>query len=98
MKLLELFQAVKDETLLKDQLEDYHKMMSEMYAQMHLQMGDLEKNKAIFMLKNPELPNAQMERQWKGSPDGLRQIELKSFIRATSAHLKSLKSRLYSQY
>lgn len=98
MKLLELFQAVKDDKLSKDQLEAYHKELSELYTQMHLEMGQVKKRKGMFMLNNPELNGVAMKRKWDGSEDGQREIELKSYIQATSAQLKSLKSRLYSIY
>ena len=98
MKLLELFQLVKDDSLQKDQLEEYHKIMSEMYAEMHLQMADIKKKKAIFMLKDPEKTGVDKNREWGGSEEGLREIDLKGYIRATSTHLKSLKNRLYSIY
>ena len=48
-RLQDLFLAVKEDTLLKDQLEAYHKEMSELYAMLHLEMGELEKKKALFM-------------------------------------------------
>lgn len=98
MKLLELFQAVKEDGLQKHQLEDYHKELSELYAQMHLELGELKKRKGMYMLPNPELSGVAISRKWAGTSDGQREIELKSYIKATSTILSSLKSRLYSQY
>ncbi len=98
MKLLDLFKAVKEESLSKQQLEDYHKEMSEMYAEMHIQMAVLKKEKAMFMVRTPEIATASMKRAWEGSELGQRELELTGYIRATSAQLKSLKNRLYSQY
>lgn len=98
MKLVDLFQAVKDEHLTKDELEDYHKQLSELYAEMHLQLGEIKKKKAIFILESPEQTQTRTMKYWSGSQDGLREIELKSYIRATASHLKSLKSRLYNMY
>ena len=97
-KLLELFLGVKEESLSKQQLEDFHKEMSELYASMHLELGQIEKRKGMYFLPNPELTGIAVERKWRATNDGQREIELKSYIRATSAHLKSLKARLYSQY
>lgn len=96
MKLLELFNAVKDENLDKYKLEYFYKEMSELYAQMHLEMGDVKKKKAMFMLKDPEKTAIAKEREWGGSELGQREIELKAMIKATSTHLQSLKSRIFA--
>lgn len=98
MKLLDLFKAIKEESLTKYQLEGYCKELSELYADMHLQMGVIKKNRAMFMLQNPEMASVAMKRKWEGMEEGQREIELKSYIKATSTQLSSLKNRLYSQY
>lgn len=98
MRLLDLFKEIKEENLSKQQLEDYHKELTEMYQSMHIQMGVLKKAKAIFMLGFDGLSVAEINRKWAGSTDGLREIELKSYIRATATTLSSLKSRLFSIY
>lgn len=97
-KLTELFSSVKEISLTKDRLEEYHKELSELYQQMHLELGEVKKKKAIYMLAYPENTNAEILRKWSGSPEGLREIELKSYVRATSTTLSSIKNRLYSQY
>lgn len=98
MRLLELFQAVKDDQLLKPQLEDYHKELSELYSQMHLELGQIKKRKGMYMLPNPEMTGVAINRMWAGTADGQREIELKSYIKATATQLSSLKSRLFSIY
>ena len=69
-----------------------------MYQMMHIEMGEIKKKKAIFILNSPETTQTATMKYWGGSEDGLREIELKSYIRATSTTLASLKSRLYSIY
>lgn len=96
--LSELFTAIKEESLNKYQLEGYHKELSELYADMHLQMADNKKQEALFMVKNPEEATASMKRKWKATEEGQRGIELTGLIRATAAQLRSLKNRLYSIY
>ena len=97
-KLLKLFEAVKEESLTKDQLENYHKELSELYASMHLEMGEIKKRKGMYMLPNPELSGVAITRKWAGTNDGQREIELKSYIRATATVLRSIKNRLYLIY
>ena len=48
MKLHELITAVKEKNLSKDQLEDYRDQMSHLYAEMQLELADIEKEKALF--------------------------------------------------
>lgn len=98
MKLLELFKAVKEVNLTKDKLEDYHKELSELYALMHLELGEIKKRKGMYMLPNPELSGVAIMRKWNATTDGQREIELKSYIKATSTILSSLKSRLFLTY
>lgn len=96
--LHDLFLAVKENNLSKDQLEGLHKEMSEVKADKLLQLADVEKKKAVFMLQDPEKTGIAKKRAWDGSPDGLIEIDLKAQIRAITTHLKSLQSRLYSNY
>lgn len=97
-KLTELFTAVREENLNKYQLEKYHKELSELYSQMHLEMADIKKKKGLFMAKSPEISTASMKRTWEGSEDGQREIDLKGYIRATSTQLRSLQTRMYNTY
>lgn len=98
MKLLDLFKAVKDETLNKYQLESFHKEMSEVKAKIELELGALKKQRAMFEVAVPEESVASRRRKWQGTAEGQREIELKAMLRATATHLSSLKSRMYANY
>lgn len=106
MKLVELFEAVKEKNLTKTQLEDYHASLTSLFAQMHLEMANLEKIEAIFFLDskrksvevNKEITDIGIKRAWNASEGGQRLIELKHFTKATEKILSSVKSRIYSQY
>lgn len=99
MKLQDLIIAVKEQNLSKDQLEGYQQEMSGVYAQMQIEMADLEKKEALFMVKkSPEDSVAQMKIWWKATEEGQRLIVLKRYCLATKTLLNSLKSRLYSIY
>ena len=97
MKLTELIIAVKEQNLSKDQLENYRNDMSSIYAQMQLEMADLEKQEALFMGR---LEGSAISRKiaWKTTEAGQRLIVLKRYCLATKELLNSLKSRLYSIY
>jgi hypothetical protein len=99
MKLTELILAVKEKNLNKDQLENYRTEMSEIFAQMQMEMADLEKEEAIYMEAQPEENSvAQRKINWKATEKGQRLIVLKRYCLATKELLNSLKSRLYSIY
>lgn len=99
MTLKELIISIKENNLSKDQLEHYQQEMSYLYADLMLEMAELEKQEAIYMAsKEKEQSVAEMKVYWKGSKEGQRLIVLKRYSSATKTLLNSLKSRLYSIY
>lgn len=99
MKLSELIIAVKEQNLTKDQLENYRTEMSEIFAEMQIEMADLEKEEALFMSESSQDKSvAQRKIEWKATSKGQRLIVLKRYCLATKELLNSLKSRLYSIY
>lgn len=100
--LQSLINSVKERNLSKDQLEQYRDQMSNLFAEMQLELAEIEKNKAITFdtLKedNPNASDISIKREWQATPFGLREIELKRYCLATKELLNSLKSRLYSIY
>lgn len=96
MKLLELIQAVKEHKLPQEQLEAYHDQMSVIFAEMQIEMADLEKKEAIFMDGLPDKVSvAQWKIKWKATEMGQRLIVLKRYSLATKEMLTSLKTRTY---
>lgn len=102
MTLTELIVAVKEKNLTKDQLENYRDEMSHVYADMQVELSEVEKAKALFFDTNkniaPELTDISIKRKWQANQLGLREIVLKRYCLATKELLNSLKSRLYSIY
>lgn len=105
MNLKELFESVREVNLTKTQLENYHSELTSLYAQMLLEMAELEKTEAIYFLSkqheirdNKPITDISIKRMWRGTQSGLRLIELKSFEKATSKVLSSLKNRMYNIY
>jgi len=99
MTLTELIVAVKEKNLTKDQLENYRDEMSNLYAQMQIEMADLERSEALYMEKDfGDESVAQIKIWWKATEQGQRLIVLKRYCLATKEMLNSLKSRLYSIY
>lgn len=102
MTLSELILAVKEKNLSKDMLEEYRDQMSQLFAEMQLEIAELEKQEAIFLEHEQNAENrpsvAQSKINWKATKEGQRLILLKRYCLATKELLNSLKSRLYSIY
>ncbi len=98
MTLLELIKQVKEKNLDKSQLEDYHSQISSLYAQMMVEMADLEKEEALFMGKDFGEKTSVADRKvmWKVTEKGQRLIVLKRYQLACKELLNSLKSRIYT--
>jgi hypothetical protein len=96
MRLLELFKQVKDDKLSREQVEDFHKELSELRADIKLELAGIQKEKAMFMLGHAETPASHREINWKGSEKGQREIDLKAYLSATTDHINSLKTRIYA--
>ena len=101
ISLKDLITAVKEKNLSKEQLENYRDEMSHVYAEMQMELAELEKKEALFMdviQTQKDISVASLKVKWKGTHDGRRIIELKRYCLATKELLNSLKSRLYSIY
>jgi len=100
MKLQELITKVKEQGLSKDELEEYRDQLSELFAQMQMEMADIEKEEAMFMADHTrdDMSVAARKIWWKATGSGQRLIVLKRYCLATKEMLNSLKSRLYSIY
>lgn len=97
MTLPELFKAVKERNLTKDQLEDYRDQLSGLFADMQLEMAELEKQEALYPQEDFDSAVAR-KNAWKATREGQRLIELKRYCIGIKEILNSLKSRLYSIY
>lgn len=94
MKLQELIEAVKDEKLTKEQLELYQDQLSSLFAQMQLELADLEKMEARYPQENFKSA-VERKTSWKATPAGQRLIELKRYSIATKELINSVKSRTF---
>lgn len=110
--LKDLIVSVKEKNLSKDQLEGYRDELSGLYADMQMELAEVEKEKALFFEEKgkPFLPSGlstgylpipsdiSIKRHWQADKRGLREITLKRYCLATKELLNSLKSRLYQVY
>ena len=96
MTIHELILKVKDETLSQEDLEKYRDQMSNLFAQLQLEMATLEKSEAIFLnSKGEDESVASVKIRFKATYDGQRLIELKRYSLALKELLNSLKSRIF---
>lgn len=95
MKLIELIRQVKERNLDKDQLENYRDELSGLFAEIQLEIADLEKKEALYPQEGFNTAVAR-KTSWKATQEGQRLIELKRYTLAIKELLSSLKSRLYN--
>jgi hypothetical protein len=99
MKLQDLALAIKDDKLSKDQLESYHSELCNLKSQLYLELAELKKEKALFMVRREQGESiASRKESWDATPRGQRKFEIESYISSTKALTDSIKSRLYSIY
>jgi|GEM_PF-6411104 len=98
MKLRELIESVREKKLSKEQLELYRDDLSILFAEMTLELAEIEKLEALYTESSGENTAIGKKIKWKATKEGLREIELKRYCLATKELLNSLKSRLYSLY
>jgi len=97
IKLIDIIEQVKDENLSKEQLEDYYSMACQLRTEISMQLADYLKKEALFMVSSTEGSVASKKVAWKGSQEGQRLIELKSYATAIKSLLDGLKNRIYSK-
>jgi len=98
MTLTELIVAVKEKDLSKEELEAYADQMSSLYAEMQLELAEVEKEKAKFFSvyeNDKSVTDISIKRAWQSRELGLREITLKRYLLATKELLNSLKSRTF---
>jgi hypothetical protein len=98
MTLTELITKVKEKHLTKDQLENYRDELSGLFAQLMLEMAEIQKEKAIFIENHDAPTDIAKKRKWAVTPKGQREIELKAYSSATKEMLTSLRNRLFNFY
>lgn len=96
-KLLELFEKVKEEHLDRHQLEMYRDEIAHVMSGLQLELGGVKKKKAQFMGTSLDKKQTELDREWEATEAGLREIELKALIRATSPILSSLRDRIFNK-
>jgi hypothetical protein len=99
MTLKDLITAVKEDNLSKDQLESYHSELCNLKSQLYLELADLKKSKALFMVRREQGESiASRKESWDATKEGQRKFEIEAYISSTKALTDSIKSRLYSIY
>lgn len=96
MTLKDLIVSVKEKNLSKEQLEGYADQLSALFAQMCLEVAELEKQEAMTMNDLiDDMSVAQKKIFWKATKEGQRLIELKRYLLATKELINSTKSRVF---
>jgi len=94
MKLEQLITSIKEDKLSKEQLEQYEDRLVELFAEMQLEMAELEKEEALFM-ERTDATVARAKVLWKATDKGQRLIVIKRYSEATKKLINSVKSRIF---
>ncbi len=99
MKLQELFTAVKEQNLNKDQLEHYHNQLGRLKAELRQELANLKKQKAMFMVSREQGESvASRQISWDASKEGQRKFEVEGYIGSISDYMGGIKVSLYNVY
>ena len=99
-EIKKLLEEVKEQSLDKDKLENYHSLLSNIYADIQFEIADIKKSRAVFFFdrSDKDVSDISIKRLWEVTEDGLKLIELEASVKAVSKILSSIKSRLYNVY
>ena len=99
MTFADLIIAVKEDRLDKDQLEHYHTELCNLKAQFYLELAELKKEKALFMVRREAGESVASRKElWDATPRGQRKFDIESHISSSKALTDSIKSRLYNNF
>ena len=98
MNVRELLDAVKDEKLSLNDLEQLRDELIHVHTSMQLELADIEKAEAMYFYDNmkPDVSDISIKRTWRVIPKGQRQIELNRWIKAVVKETDSLKNRIFA--
>jgi len=100
--LKEVIEAVKEDSLSKNELEAYHTAVTNLAIEMEQHMANIEKLSALYYEDN-KLDEANnivrtdvaIKRMWAVTPFGQKEIQFKRDLKVTGLLLRSLKTKLY---
>lgn len=98
MDLKALIEAVKEPGLTKTQLEAYSDELTKLFAMLHLELAELEKEEALYLTNFKLESGIATKRAWNVTQAGQRLIELDHYVKITEKLLSSVKHRIYSTY
>lgn len=94
-KLEQTLLAIKDENLSKEQLDFYYSALTQLRADVRIEKAALLKEKALFMVKHPELSAVQRKINWDASEAGLRLFDLQAYVTSLGDAMEGVKTRIY---
>jgi len=95
INIQDIISGIKESNLTKFDLENYASMLDVLQAEMELELGDKEKEEAMFLANCGEKTRAGATTRWEATESGQKEIELKRQIRAISKLASSVKTRIY---
>lgn len=94
--LQDLLEKMKDEKLSQFQLEQMRDQLIHIKSTIHIQIAELKKKRALFMIRCEAETNAKAKVLWEASLEGQKLLELEGYIRGIGGEIDSLRDRVWS--
>lgn len=95
--LQETLKAIRDERLPLEMLEKYRDDLIHFKTDLHNEIADYKKRRAIFLVTSEEKVLGLRKLLWEATDDGLRLTELKGMLGGLQGEIDSLQGRIYGQ-
>jgi len=98
MNLKELLEQVKEKSLTKEQIEEYFDALTHVYSAVCIELAELKKQEALYFLDHmqADVSDVSIKRNWRGTKEGQRMLELEAYKNVIPKELASLRNRIYS--
>ena len=97
ISITDIIKTIKEDKLDKFKLEEYSSMLDVLCAEYELELGNVEKEEALFLADCGEKTRAGATTKWEASELGQKEILLKRQLRAISKLSSSVKTRIYQR-
>lgn len=87
---------IRDEKLPLEMLERYRDTLIHLKTDLLKAVAEKKKERALFLIKNPDKSAVARKMEWEASEAGQRLIELEADLRGLPDEIDGLMSRIYS--
>jgi len=98
INIINVIKSLKEGNMTKYDLEELSSMLDILQADLELELAEIEKSEALFLVECKEKTRSGATMKWDASEKGQSEIELKRKLKALSKLSSSVKTRIYQKY